>query len=358
VNFEKIRWALDTFDIGVYYRESAWAVGAGRLYRDVFSEYPLAANVLFGTVRAVAAAFENPEFGFLILWMASGLAAYAAAVRLAVTDRERRGVRTLLIWLAPAPLYFAAFRFDVFPALATFLMLFALRAERWRRAALWLGIAIALKGYALFLLPAIGVYVLQRRGLRAAVEFGAIAVTPFALGLALPLAFAGVRGMKMPYAYHSGRGFNGESTWDALSWLLGTDLERWTTHWPRLSQLLQIGGALAAAAMRPRAFTQLVRALLFALTAFLSVSTYYSPQYVLWLAPFAYFCADDAIASVAIAYGWLTYLYFPVAYDLSYGTTGGPLKPVLAIVTALRLALLARAARLATRAEPATVGAY
>src|SRR5437899_2398642 len=43
--------AFSGHDIRVYYDSSRWAAGEGTLYKDVFSEYPPVANLVFGTIR-------------------------------------------------------------------------------------------------------------------------------------------------------------------------------------------------------------------------------------------------------------------------------------------------------------------
>ena len=49
------RWPLfDWQDIHVYFESSRWMTGAGTLYRQVPSEYPLLPNLLFGAVRMVS----------------------------------------------------------------------------------------------------------------------------------------------------------------------------------------------------------------------------------------------------------------------------------------------------------------
>ena len=59
----------------------------------------------------------------------------------------------VLAWLAPSPIYFALFRFDLYPAVVTLMFLLAVRRTAYITGAIWLGVAVALKGYAMFLLP-------------------------------------------------------------------------------------------------------------------------------------------------------------------------------------------------------------
>ncbi len=228
-----------------------------------------------------------------------------------------------LAWLAPAPAYFAVYRFDIYPALATLMALLAIRRTAYYEGALWLGIAIALKGYALFLLPAYCVYVIDRRDFGTAVKVGLLCVAPIALALLGTVAFAGLEGATAAFKVHAIRTLNGESSYDAINYLFGYRTFSGNSPLiPRgdeirpLSQVLQVTCALAAAALRPRSFEALVDAFLLALAGFMSFSVFYSPQWVLWILPLTCFSRSRIVQIAAIAFSWFSYLYFPIVYKL------------------------------------------
>ena len=140
---------------------------------------------------------------------------------------DRIGLVTMLAtlaWLAPAPIYFALFRFDITPAVATLMSLFAIRRTAYIEGAVWLGMAIALKGYALFLLPAYCVFMVYQRGFAAAIKVGALALAPMIFSLLATLTFAGWEGMVAPFEFHALRTLNGELTFDAINYLFGAPL--------------------------------------------------------------------------------------------------------------------------------------
>ena len=145
-----VRLASDDFDIRVYFASARWVIEGGRLYREVGSEYPLFANIIFATLRFLAYLLHPGFYAFKGLWVASAWLVYLWYVYRFVKDI---GIFVALAWLAPAPIYFALFRFDLYPAVATLMFLFAIRRTAHIEAAIWLGVAIALKGYALFMLP-------------------------------------------------------------------------------------------------------------------------------------------------------------------------------------------------------------
>ena len=329
-----IRLLFDPHDIGVYFRSSRWVVGEGRLYREVPSEYPLLANLIFAASRYVGSWVDPGKVAFEYAWVLSAALVYIWAVYCVAYNTS---LLATLAWLAPAPIYFALFRYDIYPAAATLLAMLAIRRASFSEAAFFLGVAAALKGYALFLLPAFCVFVLYQRGLRTAITCGLIALAPLIVCLLAALAFSGWTGMMEPFTRQSGRKFNGESLYDVVNFLLGTRLK--ANDVPLLPQALQVSCALIAAAMRPRNFQDLVNAFLFALLGFLIFSPFHSPQFVLWILPVVAFSDSRVMLILALILSWVTYVYFPVAYDL--GRRGDGLKVAVTAVTAIRLAMMA-----------------
>lgn len=341
----------DRHDLKVYWQSSRWVVGEGVLYRDVESEYPLAANLLFGAARAAARLgppFPEPFDRFAWWWMSGAWAAYLATLYVVWT---RVPGRPIWLWLTPTALHFSLLRYDVYPILATLLAALAAREDRHRRAALWLGVAIALKGYGVFLLPAWTVFVGARAGIREAARFAALALLPLVAGSLLALSFSGMQGMLSPFRAQVGFSFNGESTWDALRIAFGPAafglvdaLSRWRTA-------IVLAVALLAAALRPRSFDALMLACIVALLGYMSFTFVYSPQWVLWLVPFTMLGASRLVRALTLLLSWATYLYFPVLY-FRHRARGGPAFGWSVVgIASLRFALLATAGALLARAR-------
>ena len=330
-----VRLAFDAHDLDVYFASSGWIAGGGRLYDTVPSEYPLFANIIFAAVRYVSDLFRPDGYGFYFVWMVTAWFVYLYALYRVARDST---VLAAVAWLAPASIYFALLRFDLYPVVATLMALFAIRRTSYVEGALWLGVAIALKGYALFLLPAYCVFVMRQRGPLAAIKVGAVALAPMLLGLLAVLIFVGWDGMLAPFRFHAARPFNSESTYDAINYLFGGSFLPRGDRARRAAQILQVGCSLAAAAMLPRSFEDLVNAFLFAMLGFMSFSIFYSPQFVLWILPLVCFSASRGILISAVLFSWLTYLYFPIAFDLAQAGHGaGMLKVAIVVTAALRL---------------------
>ena len=302
--------AFDPFDMLEYFKSARWVVEGGRLYREVPSDYPLLANIIFATVRYLSDLLHLGIRGFFSLWIASTWIVYLYAVyRIATGTTMLAG----LAWLAPAPMFFAVFRFDIYPAVATLMSLFAIQRTRYIEGAIWLGVAGALKGYALWLLPAYCVFMVYQRGVAAAIKVGALAVAPMLLSLLATLIFTGWDGMVAPFSSQALRTLNGESTYDAFNFFFSAPVIPDGSEVRWIAQSLQVACALAAAAMRPRSFDDLVNAFLFAILGFMSFSVFYSPQYVLWVLPLVCFSRSRVMLISAIVLSWLTFLYYPIS---------------------------------------------
>ena len=70
---------------------------------------------------------------------------------------------------------------------------------------MWLGLMVALKGYALFAMPAYCVSIFYRKGLPTAIKVALLCIVPFIVGNLIVLGYAGMEGMRMPYASQNDR---------------------------------------------------------------------------------------------------------------------------------------------------------
>jgi len=342
-------------DMNVYFLSSAWVEGQGTLYREVASEYLLLPNLLFGAVRFLSRfvpVLADPFDRFAWTWVSLTLPLYLF-VLLRLIRRYPRPAP--LLWLTPSALHFSLYRFDIYTVVVLLFAIEAIHDRRLRRGALLLGLVTALKGYALFLLPAYTLYVWNVSRPRLALEALALQIAPFVLANLSVIAFAGVDGMLSPFRFHAMRGLNGESGFDAIAYVSGPWIRELVAraHW--LPTLLQVAGALIAAAFRPRTFEELLRSFLFATVAFVSFSVFYSPQFVLWLVPFVAWWTWPRISLLVVALSWVTYLYFPIAY-FKREHHPGLFRGLIVIVAGLRLALLALTA-IKPRVTPASAPA-
>ncbi|MGL5064633.1 MAG: hypothetical protein ACRC62_32020 [Microcoleus sp.] len=309
---------FDRYDIDQYYIRSRWAIGQGVLFKDVWSDYLLLPNLLFGVFRFISEnlrPLSNSFNSFSWLWVTVSWFLYLWAVRIIAT---KISVRSLWIWLAPAPLFFTLVRYDIYLVIATLFCLLAVRNEKYIEGACWLGLMVALKGYALFAVPAYCSFIWYRKGLPEAIKVAAICIGPFILGNLIVLGYAGMDGLKMPYAAQGDRPNIGDSTYDAIFFLLSpwtwgvSPINEVPLFPTKIAQFLQIASAFLAAGLRPKTFDELIDAFLIAILGFISFSKFYSPQFCLWIAPIACFSASHNIRLLAVAFNWVSFLWYPV----------------------------------------------
>lgn len=313
----------------------------------------------FGGVRlasSLTSLLSSPFDGFAWLWMSITWFLYVAALRLVYTSF---GWQSILMWLAPATLYFALLRYDLYPALACLLALTDFKKEQWIRGSVWFGVCIAFKGYALFLLPPLLVFFVNRLGMKRACLLAVVVVAPFVLAHFIAYCLAGMHGVVAPYRYHLRRRLGVESMYAAVVFVgeaLGLSASARQGFIGVCSQgavpiALQVCSAVVAAAFRPRTFEELIHALLFAVVGFVSFAIFWSEQFILWIVAIACFSSRRFVLLATSVMCWVTIVEFPVLFDLwtqHQRAWQGVMyrrewQTVLAVTSALRLVIMTSA---------------
>ncbi len=310
VPFVSSNW-FDNWDFEHYFKYSQWAVGQGTLYKDVYSDYLLLPNLIFGVFHAVAEVVRPLPTSFQTftwLWFVVGWGLYLWVAYLIYTRVSKAAI---WIWLAPGPLYFTMFRYEIYLVVLTFFFLLALRQGKYLKSTLWLGFVIALKGYGLFLIPVYTVYLWRNCGLKMAVQLVIVALSPFILSHVVVWLYAGMDGVIMPYGFQANRPNTRETLYSAVHYLLLRPGVPEVSA--RLGQGLQVLSALIAAAMRPKTFEEFLDAALFSLVGFVSFGAVNSPQFFLWFTPMTCFSSSRKVRLLSVSLSWLMFLSYPVA---------------------------------------------
>jgi hypothetical protein len=256
-------------------------------------------------------------------------------------------------------------RYDVFPALATFLAVDAARKDRWGRAWAWGVLGGLLKLFPFLLLPGFLLVEHARTG-RWAIRRAAIACIPVALVASVQSALSPGSALS-PIRYELHRGFELESLAGGLTLLTDPSHAKWKfqyggweiigAHHDVIAMLVLLATVTGIAAIWR--FAALGRLSVEATTlAVLSVSVLgdkaFSPQYLIWLAPlWAYWPLRRGWLTVAA----LTTLVFPFLYieatrlgpSYYFATGAASLRNVVLIVATLCWAREQLQARRATR---------
>lgn len=357
----------DLYVYGVY----THLLGDGQLpYVDFGFEYPPLAAIplwLAGVPGRDPATFE---WSFGVLMAGCLLAGQQLAARLAGGGREGLTVAWLLV-LAPVVVG-AAVRthFDPLPIALALAGLLALSRERLDLGFVLLGIGTMTKLFPGLLAVVALAWLLGRGEWRRAWRGGAI-FAAVVVAISLPLSGAGYVDS---FAFHLDRPVQIESTPASVLFALGgSDVTGTNLRPDRFKSngldgghaeavealfgvlvLLAVGAIVLLAARRPDA-RHMVLCGFAALLAFVTLGKVFSPQYVIWLAPFAALAwawRERAVALLTAAAIVLTHVEFPSRYfDLIN------VRPDVVWIVGVRNALLLVAlamlvTRLATRGAP------
>lgn len=337
------------FDMTVYVRVADAVFGGGMPYRDVPLEYPPVVLVPILLPRLLGLAVPVGDYDayqsiFLLLMGAISLAmtvliwAFARGWTPIALDPLRPVLYGLLLVALASPLLL--WRYDLFPAILTLIALMLVGMARPTAGGAVLGLAVAAKLYPAVLVPIfVAAYLAtkDRAGLQAFLVglLGVLLAIGVGTFLLAPEAVTSILG------YHLARGVQLESTYGGLMQIghlsgeaSATISDRFDSlqidsSWTGLVLTLQplvlvavclIVWAAAFVAFRREAAAEgglsvrtLVGFVVAALLAFMLGSRVLSPQYMIWILPFAPFLGRRLFIVVAAAFA-LTFLVFPYLY--------------------------------------------
>jgi hypothetical protein len=357
------------------YRTYAELLAAGNLpYLDFGFEYPPLAALPIGLAGLPGRDEATYAVSFALLMAACALVGQQLAARLAGESRSHEAV--VVAWLlALAPVAIGASvrtHFDALPIAIALAALLAFARERPEVGFVLLGLGTMTKLFPGLLALVAFVWLAARGQRRVALRGAAIFV---AIVLVISLPFAG-RGYVESFSFHIERPVQIESTAASVLFALGgSDVTGTNLRPDRFKSngldgghardvaalfagalVLALFALVALAGRRPDA-RHLVLCGFAALLAFVTLGKVFSPQYVIWLAPFAalaWVWGQRAVALLTAAAIVLTHVEFPSRYfDLINVETD-----VVVIVAArnalLLAALIVLAAALARSTPPSS----
>ncbi len=318
-----VRLFNDDSDRTVYFTRGSWLPTQTVAYRDVFSEYPQVPTLLFGLLRLPASLEAGPVMQQrLYLMLFSGLMLILLFCLGVIIERMLSPGRKnlVLLLLLPAPLYFSYNRFDVLPALLCLIVLILVREKYWLPATALLGVATLTKWYPALLVLPIAVYMYYQRVRLSSIIHFFLAYGVVCCLIVMPTFLTGgLKAVLVPYLFHEGR----TTGISALPTLLQPIMDTIPvlTAVPRLEKsiflLLQFGFSAGAVLIRLDSFRKLLNWVTLTIAAYVLFSRIWSPQWLLWIFPLLLLLIrsrSDAI--MAAGYGILTYLQFPITFDL------------------------------------------
>jgi Glycosyltransferase family 87 len=342
-------------DLSIYYQDSLQLLLGKLPYRDFVLEYPPLALLPFALPRLVMFGQRIDFIGYVWLFLIES-AIFSTLIALAIA--QIRGLRAAgpalalyaLLVAVTAPLL--PWRYDLFPALLTALALLCVVRQRPGWAGIWLGLGVAAKLYPAVLLLVFGAYYLAGKNRPALLRLALGSAGALAAAL-LPFVLIAPSPLLSFLRYHELRGLQLESLpagMIVLAHVLGITPARLEFNYGALHVASPLAGAVLS--WLPIAFVVLFGVVLFsgmarfreeqaadgcvareslvaysvaALLAFIITNKVFSPQYVIWLLPFAPLLRLRQ-ASVLLPICALTIVLFPFNYEHLLGME---LLPVL-----------------------------
>jgi hypothetical protein len=245
----------------------------------------------------------------------------------------------LLLLLLPASMYFSVNRFDMLPALATAASFACLGRRRIGLAGMFLALATMIKLYPILIAVLVARYLMNDPAkLGRWLVFFLVTVM---MTSALAVADVGWEGMLAPYRIQLARSTDSYgATFYGLLWPARLAANDWLGKAFRLGTVLAT--LLAAAARRPANLVEVLARSAIVLVVFVTVQTFYSPQWLLWFAPLVIPLVprSPALAVILAALDLVTYLTFPVVSDIASQAYREPMLAALVYVRAICLVVM------------------
>jgi hypothetical protein len=318
-------------------------------------EYPLLAIIPFTAGMIVSAHWYQIAFAIWMVLLAAAI--YVLLLRF----RSRKAALACAFYLLVGGWATVAGRFDVIPALLTLAALLCAVRARWHWAFALLALATLYKFYpAILLLP---FFIAQQMELRDR-WYAPRRWTPLGLFALLCVVITGVslflsvEGTLGPFTYFTNRPLQVESFSASLVWLTSLLLHQrlhyaytygslnvlspTISFFSLLSTILFVVGLVYTCWLQLCRKIDLATASLLVLSIMILTGKIFSPQYLIWVAPFVAYVgeADRRWLVVWTLIGLLTTLIYPYIYDMSHSILSVPLLPWFFRATTARNFLL------------------
>jgi uncharacterized membrane protein len=216
----------------------------------------------------------------------------------------------LYLFLAsPAVIASLFINWDLIAVASALLTVYFFEKKKYEESAIALGISIATKFFPIVMLLPIGIIFYRRKQIK---QLSRYLFTTAILWLAinLPIAVFYFDGWWRFFKLNIERGADFGSIWYGLS-LLNLDVSNLDLIYPLLSIILFI--ALAIYLLKLDKIPNLAHVTFFAVVIFTTFGKVYSPQYVLWLTPFAVIAITNSRQQVSFWFWQITEIIYHLA---------------------------------------------
>lgn len=323
----------DPYDVANYQDRGSWVLNGQQPYRDVFSEYPQLATYMFAIPHILGKLFGKTVDTYRFFFSLMMAVCLAITTFLIYEQRSDRKYLAFLMFL-PASIYFTHNRYDIVPVMFTIISVLVLFKGKFQLASFFLAISVMFKWYPVVLLP---IYVAHHYTLQKRINWRMIAIFCVTIVLIiLPTILSiGWEGFLVPYQFHLDRGVNRESIvflFVVLLMAAGIFDQLIKSILYNAFLLLQVAVPFVSLLGKVRDKANILAWCSSAILFFMLFAKYYSPQWLLWILPFLILRVQSRRDVIMIVlFDLITYLKFPIAYDIVDQTKFGPFDVLIYI---------------------------
>jgi uncharacterized membrane protein len=216
----------------------------------------------------------------------------------------------LYLFLAsPAVIASLFINWDLIAVASALLTVYFFEKKKYEESAIALGISIATKFFPIVMLLPIAIIFYRRKQIKQLSRFLFTTVILW-LAINLPIAVFYFEGWWRFFKLNIERGADFGSIWYGLS-LLNLDVPNLDLIYPLLSVILFI--ALAVYLLKLDEIPNLAHITFFAVVIFTTFGKVYSPQYVLWLTPFAVIAITNSKQQISFWFWQITEIIYHLA---------------------------------------------
>lgn len=314
--FETGRYISDYVDISAYYDRAKRVL----THEVPVSEYPQIPTYLFG-LNELIAGFFNVTIRFGIFYSITAfemIVALFIVVKILYESFPSDRTYRCLLMLLPPTLYFVLNRFDILPALLCLIALKMAQKKKWVFSSIILAIATFTKWYPILIFPGFFVYASTQENKLQWKMIVFFLMTSFFI--IIPTYFqGGIEAVLFPYQFHVIRGMEFVS----LPVLINNILVNFVNisisqqYFSLFFFILQILSPLLVLFLKINTLERLVKYCIIVISMFILFSRVNSPQWYLWFLPFLIISLKNKTdAWIIVLYNIITYLFFPVVFDL------------------------------------------
>jgi hypothetical protein len=317
----------DYFDKEAYAERGSWFSRSKIPYKETFSEYPQVATYFFALPfvffeiliprEEIINHWDEMVHYYLIVFPLFMMIFSVLSISLLYKLRDSHKNLAFLL-LLPASFYFTHNRYDILPCFLSLLSLYLLSRRQYKMSALVLSVGTFTKWYLFLLFP---VFLTYYYSLHKKINWSMILTFILtSLIIILPTIIqAGVDGLVAPYKFHLSRGMNGESLFYLAHYyskkLFDIRIDRHFTF--PIFFLLQFSIVPLCITSKISSFEKVIKWSALSILTFMLFAKFYSPQWILWITPLLILIANKRSDIVwIIIFDLLTYIYFPITYDL------------------------------------------